>query len=160
MANVHGNFCHKISEQFDSIEEDLGRFQNLFRKKCWKNFEIPGYKFLTQPFSIKRFSKNTDHENIDKKRDKKCQSTFDKEIFIGFFDLFDFFSVNFSRFDQGRMKINIVWHNNSTNNSDSLNQWWRAAILAMGNQNSENSFDTWSEKFPPIWNILIDVLEL
>ena len=45
MANVHGNFCHKISEQFDSIEEDLGRFQNLFRKKCWKNFEIPGYKF-------------------------------------------------------------------------------------------------------------------
>ena len=58
------------------------------------------------------------------------------------------------------MKINIVWHNNSTNNSDSLNQLWRAAIFAMRNQNSKNSFDTWSEKFPPIWNILIDVLEL
>ena len=35
MANDHENFCHKIFEQFDSIEEDLGGFQNLFRK-CLK----------------------------------------------------------------------------------------------------------------------------
>ena len=96
---------------------------------------------------VEAFRKDRDHEDVDEEADKEGDGSFNEEVHVGLLHLVLLGSVNVSWFDQcteeGRIKsrllkastqpvqVEVVWHNDGTNNSNSLKEFFLATTTAL-----------------------------